>query len=151
MMLEVLMMVRFKGHAVTAPMLMMVMVSRGLAPMLMREQIINHKAQGPLFADTLISDQYFINDREFADPPATGSFPAHNGTVPGRQEALRENEVGDVCEPFEALFQAVELDTLGNDLIGWAVDVDVAEPQGRWGVLNDELQGSVGACTDLFR
>jgi hypothetical protein len=39
MMLEALMMVR-KGLALTAPMLMMVMVSRGLARMLMREQII---------------------------------------------------------------------------------------------------------------
>jgi len=131
---------------------MMMMVSRLAltAARHMRKLIINHKAQGLFLADTLTSDQDLVNSGEFVDPLTTWALPVNNGTVLGGQESLRKNVVGNVRKPLKAPFHAGELDALCHDLCVRVVDVDVAEPQVRWDILNDEFQGGIRAFADTF-
>ena len=136
-----------------------------------RKILTNHKAQRLLLADALASDQDLINGGAFADSFATGGLPEHMRAVLGRQIAPRKHEVGNVCNLLEALLQAGKLDALGNNLGRRIVDINVAEPQVRWGILcfqvsvstpvwllfkghsmltDDKLQRAIGAFADTF-
>jgi len=103
------------------------------------EPIVNHKAQRPLLADAFTSDQDLVNGGAFADSLATRGLPEHMRSVLGRQIALREHEVGNVCDLLETLLQAGKLDALSNNLGRRIVDVNIAKPQVRRRVLDDKL------------
>jgi len=73
---------------------------------------------------------------------ATNTLPRHAGPQPWVKIALRKDVVGEMGNLLEPEI-GVELDALGGDRSDGIVQVNIAEPDGRVNVLNDQLQGRI--------
>ena len=83
----------------------------------------------------MTSSQNIIDEHVLADKLSTTLFPVHNGAVLAGQELLDKDVIGDVGESLKARLHAGQLDALGNNLLMFLVQEDVAEPEGGRDVL----------------
>lgn len=98
----------------------------------------NDEADGLLLAGTLAPQQNILNTDVLLDSLAAEVLPVNKRSQLGSKVTLREDVVGNVRKPLQAVRRVRvgnKLDTLCDNACRGIIEVNIAEPQSGWDVL----------------
>lgn len=107
--------------------------------------VVDDKTQRFVFADTLASGQGLVKRSTLVEVLATRALPVNNTPILARQVALSKYIVGDISKPLKAFAEVGEFDALGHDFAVGFMKIDIAEPENRGQVLNEQIDSAVRA------